>query len=117
MSDTTLGGLEEQYRLLMECVTDYAIFLLDTEGRVVTWNAGAQRILGYREEEVVGRPDSLFFTPEDIQAGEADKELRTAAETGRACDDRWQVRKDGSRFWASGITSALWDSQGELRGF
>src|SRR3954468_12912935 len=109
MTERTLGGVEEQHRLLMECVTDYAIFLLDTDGRIATWNAGAQRILGYPEAEVIGRPASLFFTPEDVAAGVPELELQSAAQTGRASDDRWQVRKDGGRFWASGITTALRD--------
>jgi PAS domain S-box-containing protein len=117
MTERTPGGVEEQYRLLMECVTDHAIFLLDPQGRVAAWNAGAQRLLGYPEAEVLGRPASLFFTPEDVAAGEHEKELRTAADTGRASDDRWQVRKDGGRFWASGVTSALRDEEGGLRGF
>src|SRR5688500_16314592 len=112
-----LGGIEEQHRLLMECVTDYAIFLLDPDGRVAAWNAGAQRILGYAEAEILGQPASRFFTEDDVRAGEDEKELRTAAETGRAGDDRWHVRKDGSRFWGSGVTTALRDERGGLRGF
>src|SRR2546421_9400384 len=112
-----LGGAEEQYRLLMECVTDHAIFLLDSEGRVAAWNAGAERILGYREEEVIGRPGFLFFTPEDTQAGVPERELRSAAEMGQAGDDCWLLRKDGTRVWVSGMTTALRDEHQHLRGF
>src|SRR5262245_51534703 len=105
-------GVEEQYRLLAECLTDYAIFLLDTQGRVVTWNAGAAHLLGYSEAEILGRPASAFFTPEDVAAGVPERELRTAAESGRAGDDRWQVRKDGLRIWVSGTATALRDEGG-----
>jgi PAS domain S-box-containing protein len=110
-----LGGAEEQH-LLMECVTDYAIFFLDLQGRVAAWNAGAERILGYRESEAVGQPFRRFFTPEDIQSSQPEKELQTAARTGRANDDRWLVRRDGNRLWCSGVTTALRDEEGRLRG-
>src|SRR5262245_4784672 len=117
MNERMLGGVEEQHRLLMECITDYAIFLLDTEGRVAAWNAAAQRILGYPEAEVIGQPAALFFTPEDVAAGVPEQEFQSAADTGRASNDRWQVRKDGARFWASGITTALRDEHNHLKGF
>jgi PAS domain S-box-containing protein len=112
-----LGSIEEQHQLLMECVTDYAIFLLDPQGRVATWNAGAERILGYAEADILGQPFARFFTPEDVQGGAAERELERAAAQGRCTDDRWHVRKDGSRLWASGVTTALRDEQGQLRGF
>jgi PAS domain S-box-containing protein len=112
-----LGGAEEQHRLLMECVTDYAIFFLDPQGRVAAWNAGAERIFGYAESEIVGQHFSCFFTPEDVQQGQPDKELKTAAETGRANDDRWLLRKGGARLWCNGVTTALRDEEGRLRGF
>ena len=117
MNEQTPGGTQEQYRLLVECVTDCAIFLLDPQGRVANWNPGAERILGYQEAEVLGQPASLFFTPEDMATGEHEKELRVAAEVGRASDGRWQMRKDGSRFWASAVTTPLRDGEGGLRGF
>src|SRR5262249_18784720 len=104
-----LGGDEEQYRLLMECVTDYALFLLDAREQVANWNAGAERIFGYREEEVLGQSFARFFTPEDVAAGAPQKELETARAQGRASDDRWHVRKDGTRIWVSGVTTALRD--------
>lgn len=101
----------------MECVTDYAIFFLDPDGRVATWNTGAERIFGYAEAEIVGQHFSCFFTPEDIQAGLPEKELQTAAAMGRANDDRWLVRKGGARIWCNGVTTALRDDAGPLRGF
>jgi PAS domain S-box-containing protein len=113
----TLGGAEEQHRLLMECVTDYAIFFLEPDGRVATWNAGTERIFGYSEADIVGRLFSRLFTPENIQQGEPEKELKTAAETGRASDDRWMVRKGGARIWCNGVTTGLRDEEGRLRGF
>jgi PAS domain S-box-containing protein len=108
---------QEQYRLLMENVKDYGIFLLDTEGRVVTWNAGAERILGYKEGEIVGQPFARIFTPEDVEQDQPELELRVAADKGRVEDERWHVRKDGTRFWASGVVTPLWDEDGTLRGF
>ena len=112
-----LGGAEEQHRLLMECVTDYAIFFLDPHGHVATWNVGAERIFGYPEPDIVGQHFSCFFTPEDVASGQPQKELKTAADTGRASDDRWLVRKDGARLWCNGVTTALRDEEGRLRGF
>ncbi len=112
-----LGGAEEQYRLLTECVTDYAVLFLDPAGRVATWNAGAERFFGYREAEIVGRPADVFFTPEDLARGVPAKELRTAAAHGRANDDRWLVRKGGTRLWVTGSLSALRDDGGGLRGY
>ncbi len=79
----TLGGAEELLRLLMECVSDYAIFFLDPDGRVANWNAGAERIFGYSEAEIIGQSFSRFFTPEDLQRGKPETELKTAAESGR----------------------------------
>jgi PAS domain S-box-containing protein len=108
---------EEQHRLLMENVKDYAIFLLDPPGRVVTWNSGAERILGYKEAEIVGQPFARIFTPEDVEQDQPELELRVAADKGRVEDERWRVRKDGSRFWASGVVTPLWDEGGTLRGF
>jgi PAS domain S-box-containing protein len=98
---------EERFRLVAENVQDFAIFLLDPSGAVTSWNAGAERILGYRAAEVVGRQADRFFTPEDITAGRLGRELREAEQTGRSANDCWLVRKDGSRFWASGVTTAL----------
>jgi PAS domain S-box-containing protein len=113
----SLEQTEEICRLLIEGVREYAIFMLDGENRVTSWNHGAERILGYAEGEILGRPGAVFFTPEDRDAGEPEKEMRQAVTTGQACDDRWHVRKDGSRFWANGIMTALRDEGGGLRGF
>ena len=108
---------DRRFRALVEQVRDYAIFMLDAEGRHTTWNEGVLRLLGYEEAEFVGRPGSLLFTPEDRDSGEYERELRTAAAEGRASDDRWLVRKNGSRFWASGITARMDDAAGNLVGF
>ncbi len=108
---------EEQYRLLMENVKDYAIFMLDSQGRMVTWNVGAERILGYKEGEIVGQPFARIFTPDDVEQGKPELELRVAADKGRVEDERWHVRKDGTRFWASGVVTPLRDEDGTLRGF
>src|SRR6516165_1642939 len=106
---SALGSAEEQHRLLMECVADYAIFFLDPHGRIAAWNAGAERTFGYAEAEIVGQHFSCFFAAEDVQQGQPDKELQTAADTGRANDDRWMVRKGGARLWCNGVTTALRD--------
>ena len=105
------AAAEELYHLLLECVTDHAILLLDPDGRVASWNVGAERILGYQEAEVLGRPLAIFFTPEDRDAGFPAKELDGARATGRAADDRWHIRKDGSRFWCSGMLTAVRDGR------
>ena len=111
----TAGGAEEQLRLLIECATDYAIVTLDGHRRVTSWNPGAARMFGYDEGEVVGRPFDLLFTPEDRAAGVPEQETRTARQKGRASDERWHVRKDGTRFYAVGMVIRL--SDGEFRGF
>jgi len=116
-AEAALKESEERFRLLVEDVRDYAIFMLDTSGRIVTWNAGAERILGYQEAEIIGQSCSCIFTPEDLRKGEDKKELQTATTEGRAEDERWHVRKDGTCFWASGVVTALWDETGTLKGF
>jgi PAS domain S-box-containing protein len=112
-----LARVEERFRLLVENVKDYAIYLMDTDGRVMSWNQGAERQLGYGSEEILGTSGSRFFTPEDRAKALPSRELRTAADTGRASDENWMVRKDGTRFWASGVTTALRDDPGSLLGF
>ena len=107
----------ERVQLLEANVTDYAIFMADTEERIASWNAGAERILGYAEAEAIGQPASMLFTPEDRESGAEKKEFRRARETGHSNDERWHLRKDGSRFWALGILTALYDGQGQLRGY
>ena len=112
-----LGASEERYRLLVESAEDYAIFMVDTDGRVLDWNVGAQRIFGYRESEIVGELTSMLFTPEDVRSGVPERELRKAKEEGRAVDERRHLRKDGSRFWASGFVRPIRDDVGNVRGF
>ena len=92
----------ELFRLLAENVTDYAIFVVDSTGKICTWNAGAERLLGYRDEEVLGHSADVLFTAEDVQAGVPQREMEDALVIGRGNDDRWHVRKDGSRFWSGG---------------
>jgi PAS domain S-box-containing protein len=108
---------EEQLRLMIDGIKEYALFSTDPAGRIATWNPGAEHILGYREAEVLGREGALFFTPEDVQSGAPEKELKQAAAAGRVEDERWYVRKDGSRFWASSVVTPLGDEAGQLRGY
>ena len=108
---------EERFRLIAASVTDYGIFILDPEGRVVSWNAGAERIKGYRVDEIVGQHFSRFYTEEDIRAGKPARGLAAARAAGRFEDEGWRVRKDGSRFWASVEITAVRDPGGRLHGF
>jgi PAS domain S-box-containing protein len=108
---------EEQLALLVQSVTDYAIFLLDIEGNVVTWNSGAERIKGYAAEEIIGRHFSAFYTPEDLARGHPNHELEIAEEVGRFEEEGWRVRSDGTRFWANVVITAIRDGQGRLTGF
>ncbi len=101
----------------MAAVKDYAIFMLDPRGRVSSWNAGAERIKGYRSDEIVGEHFSRFYTQEDIELGKPDSELKVAASEGRLDDEGWRVRKDGSRFWANVVITAIRGENGELLGF
>jgi len=107
----------DTFRLLVEGVRDYAIFMLDGGGRVATWNAGAERIKGYRADEIVGQHFSRFYPPEVVAAGRPARMLALAARDGRAEDEGWRIRKDGSRFWANVIITALRDSDGAVIGF
>ncbi len=107
----------EFYRLLVESVKDYAIFLLDPRGCVVSWNAGAERIKGYRADEVIGQHFSRFYTEEDLLQGLPQKELQAATSQGRYEEENWRRRKDGSRFWANVVITALRDDAGVLTGF
>lgn len=107
----------DQLRLVVESAQDYAIFLLDPDGRVATWNLGAQRIKGYQASEIIGKHFSIFYPEEDLRSGKPQMELRVATEVGRFEDEGWRLRKDGTRFWANVIITALRDSFGILRGF
>jgi PAS domain S-box-containing protein len=116
-ADEALRLSEERFRRLVEEVKDYAIFMLDAQGRVASWNVGAEKIKGYKAEEVIGRYFSLFYPSEDIEAGKPDEELKVAAAEGRVEDEGWRIRKDGSRFWASVVITALHYKDGKLLGF
>lgn len=106
-----------QFRLLVESVKDYAIFMLDPTGHVASWNSGAHLIKGYSPEEILGKPVATFYSPEDRAAERPRKLLEIAAREGRVEDEGWRVRKDGTRFWADVVISAVRDASGELIGF
>ena len=110
-----LGGNAELFDLLVKNANGLAIFTLDADGRVASWNASAEKLLGYEEHEIIGQSAEVFFTAEDRANKEPERELKTAADVGQASDDRWIVRKDQSQFWCGGLTIALKD--GKLRGF
>ena len=116
-SQQALFEAERRFRLLVQGVTDYAIFMLDPEGRVTNWNAGAERIKGYAPSEIVGEHFSRFYTAEDLEIGVPTRALKTAHDTGRYEAEGWRLRKDGSRFWASVVLDAIRDDDGELIGF
>jgi PAS domain S-box-containing protein len=113
----TLRQSEELFRLLIEGVRDYAIFMLDPSGHIASWNSGAQLIKGYTAAEIIGRHFSIFYPLEDIDDGKPERELRIATTEGRYEEEGWRLRKDGSRFWANVLITAVFDTHGELRGF
>lgn len=115
--EDALRQSEERFRLLVEGAQDYAIFMLDLEGRIATWNSGAERIKGYHSEEILGQHFSRFYTKEDIGRGKPEFELNVVKAEGRYEDEGWRVRKDGSLFWADVIITALHDKHGKLIGF
>jgi PAS domain S-box-containing protein len=112
-----LRNSEERFRLFVEGANEYAIILLDREGRIVSWNAGAERIKGFTAEQIMGQSFVVFYTPEDVLAGKPALELKLALENGRWEGDGWRVRADGARFWANILITPLWDDAGNLRGF
>jgi len=114
---TTLPAPLDLFRLLVEGIRDYAIFVLDPEGHVITWNPGAQNMKGYRREEIIGQHFSKFYPPEAVESGWPARELALAEKEGRFADEGWRVRKDGSTFWASVIISPLRAADGSLSGF
>lgn len=116
-TEEALRKSEERFRLLVEGVEDYAIYMLDTHGRITTWNAGAERIEGFRAQEIIGRRFHRFYTPDDVERKKPDQALAVATAEGRFHDECWQVRKDGSLYWASFVITALRDDQGRLTGF
>ncbi|MGZ7077885.1 MAG: PAS domain-containing sensor histidine kinase, partial [Thermoanaerobaculia bacterium] len=116
-AEERLRQSEEIFRLLVSAVKDYAIFLLDPEGRVATWNKGAQAIKGYLPEEIIGKYFGTFYPEADVRAGKPALELKIARAEGRFEEEGWRIRKDGSRFWANVVITAVKDERGELRGF
>jgi PAS domain S-box-containing protein len=116
-TEEALRKSEERFRLLVEGVEDYAIFMLDMHGRITTWNAGAERIEGFRAPEIIGRRFHRFYTADDVERKKPDQALAVATAEGRFQDERWLVRKDGSQFWASFVITALRDENGKLTGF
>lgn len=111
------SSLEQRLQLLIEAVTDYGIFLLDPEGHIVSWNSGAQKLKGWRREEILGQHFSIFYPQEAIDRGWPQEELRLAKQRGRFEDEGWRLRKDGTRFWANVVITALFGADGELTGF
>jgi PAS domain S-box-containing protein len=116
-AEETLRLSEERFRLLVQGVKDYAIFMLDPHGYITTWNAGAERIKGYSDGEILGKHFSVFYTPEDLEDGKPARELEIATTTGVYEEEGWRIRKDGSRFWASVVITALRKPDGSLAGF
>ena len=114
-ADEALRRSEERYRLMVSSVRDYAIFMLDPAGRVESWNAGAEAIKGYKADEILGHHISFFYTPEDLAADKPKRLLHLAAQDGRIEDEGWRVRKDGTRFWAEVVITALYDAAGKLQ--
>jgi two-component system CheB/CheR fusion protein len=112
-----LRDSEQRFRMFVESVSDYALFQLDEKGQILTWNSGAEHMLGWKEHEAVGKNAAIVFTPEDVEKGEAERELDTARARGRAEDERWHLRKDGTRFFASGVLTEVCDDQGNRIGF
>jgi PAS domain S-box-containing protein len=115
--EESLRHSEERFRVLVEGVSEYAIFMLDVNGVVTTWNGGAARIKGYRAEEIIGQHFSKFYPEDAVESGWPEHELRVAAAEGRFIDEGWRLRKDGSRFWAHVTITAMRDDAGRLRGF
>lgn len=103
--------------MIIESAKDYAIFTLDLEENITSWNSGTQRVVGYTEAEIVGQSGAILFTPEDVVLGEHEKELHTALTLGRKENERWYVRKDESRFWGGGLVMPLNDEDNTIRGF
>src|ERR687897_2393440 len=115
--EEALQQSEQRFERLVEAAKDYAIFMTDADGRVSTWNEGAQRLFGFGEGEILGEDASVLFTPEDREGGAPEREQRKARTEGRAEDERWHMRNDGSRFWASGFVRPVLDEEDNLIGF
>ena len=117
LAEELLRQEQERFRLLVAGVKDYAIFMLDPTGRITTWNAGAERIKGYREDEILGQHFSRFYPSAEVLAGKPDRELEVASREGRFEEEGWRLRKDGTRFWANVLITALRDPSGRLTGY
>ena len=115
--EEALRQSEERFRMLVEGVSDYAIFMLDVNGIVMTWNSGAERIKGYAANEIIGRHFSVFYPPDAQEGGWPEHELQVAAEIGRFVDEGWRLRKDGTKMWANVTITALRDTDGRLIGY
>ncbi len=113
----SLRESEQRFRLFVDSVRDYALFQMDLNGRITSWNSGAERLLGHSESQIIGRLGAVVFTPEDIAAGQPEREMETAKTQGGAEDELWHIRRDGSRFFASGVLTTVRDESGQLRGF
>ena len=117
MSDLENLSEQQRFQLLVNSITDYAIYMLDTEGRVATWNPGAERFKGYSTDEVIGRNFSIFFTPEDREAGVPQNALAASLAEGRFEAEGWRVRKDGTRFYVNAVLDPVFDRDGRHIGF
>ena len=117
LAEEAVRRSEERFRLLVHSVRDYGIFMLDPDGTIAGWNEGAERIKGYTAEEIIGKHFSIFYPPEDLAAGKPEMELRMVRRDGRFEDEGWRLRKDGTRFWANVVITALRNDAGELIGF
>lgn len=116
-AETSLRESNEQFETLVSGVRDYALFILDPQGQVATWNTGAERLKGYKAAEIVGQHLSRFYTQDDVDRGWPDEEIRRATEEDRLDDEGWRIRKDGSAFWANVVITGVRDETGTLRGF
>src|SRR5436305_795309 len=113
----TLDVLARRFDLLAAGATEYALFVIDPNGKLVCWNLGAERLFGYRTDEAIGRHFSRFFSPEDVISGQPEHELKTARADGKADALRWQVRMDGSRFWCQATLTALYNEKKQIHAF
>ncbi|MDR3695085.1 PAS domain S-box protein [Mucilaginibacter sp.] len=117
VSEESLKVSSQKYHQLVEEVKDYAIIMLDVNGKVLVWNKGAEKIKGYKEDEIIGKSFACFYTKEDFEAGKPQYLLQKAAQAGRSEDEGWRVKKDGSKFWANVVFTAIYDNKGKLSGF